>query len=166
MIFVTVGTDLPFDRMIRVIDDWARVTGRSDLFAQIGEGGWAPRYMPFKEFLQPLDFSNIVQEASIIISHAGMGTILSALLHRKPILVMPKMAELGEHRNDHQVATARRMQQLRNVNVAFDENELRSRLEKLDELLLPKSVTECASNEIIDNVRKFIFDGFSKHKKL
>ena len=42
MILVTVGTDLPFDRMVRVVDDWAGETGRRDVFAQIGEGGWEP----------------------------------------------------------------------------------------------------------------------------
>ena len=157
MIFVTVGTDLPFDRMMRVIDAWAGENQRQDVFAQIGEGGWEPQHLRFCHFLQPPEFEERFKAASVIISHAGMGTILSALHHRKPILVMPKRASLGEHRNEHQLATARRMMELGNVNVAFDEAELRERLERLDDLKQPRSIGESASDGLVRGLREFIF---------
>ncbi|RYD19253.1 MAG: glucuronosyltransferase [Verrucomicrobiaceae bacterium] len=158
MIFVTVGTDLPFDRMVRVIDKWARDNGRKDVFAQIGEGAWEPEYIGFSHFLQPPDFTEKFKAASIIISHAGMGTILSALHHGKPILVVPKRASLGEHRNEHQTATAKHMKELGNVNVAFDEHELRDRLDRLDELLQPKRIGGSASDSLVSGLRGFIFN--------
>ena len=158
MIFVTVGTDLPFDRMLRVIDAWAGEFGRDDVFAQIGEGGWQPRHIRFAEFLQPPEFARHFQAARVIISHAGMGTILTALHHRKPILVMPKRASLGEHRNEHQLATARHMMRLGNVNVAFDETELRDRLNRLDELKQPVPIGDRASDGLIRGLREFIFN--------
>ena len=83
MIFVTVGTDMPFDRMMKIIDRWAGETGRKDVFAQIGEGGWQPLHIPFVEFLEPAEFKKRFTESTLIIGHAGMGTILSALLHGK-----------------------------------------------------------------------------------
>ncbi|MCU0779024.1 MAG: hypothetical protein MUF86_15345, partial [Akkermansiaceae bacterium] len=95
--------------MLHVIDSWARENQRKDVFAQIGAGAWKPDFIEYVEFLEPREFKRRFNEASLIISHAGMGTILSALLHGKPILVMPKLASLGEHRNEHQLATARRM---------------------------------------------------------
>lgn len=157
MIFVTVGTDLPFDRMLRVIDAWAGDSGRDDVFAQIGEGAWEPENIRFANFLQPPEFAEYFKQASVIISHAGMGTILSALHHRKPILVMPKRASLGEHRNEHQLASARRMMELGNVNVAFDEAELRARLDRLDELTDPKAIGAVASDGLLRGLREFIF---------
>lgn len=157
MIFVTVGTDLPFDRMVRVIDDWARANHRADVFAQIGEGAWKPEFIRYSHFLQPPEFSQRFGEASLIISHAGMGTILSALRHGKPILVMPKRASLGEHRSEHQVATAKRMRELGNVNVALDEEELRSWLGRLDELMEPKRISDSASEDLVSGLRDFIF---------
>jgi len=159
MIFVTVGTDLPFDRMVKVIDDWARRHGRQDVFAQIGEGGWEPEYIRFSNFLEPPEFAKLFKSASVIISHAGMGTILSALHHGKPILVMPKRASLGEHRSEHQVATAKRMHELGNVNVAFDETELRERLDHLDQLAMPRRIGEGASDTLVAGLRNFIFNG-------
>jgi UDP-N-acetylglucosamine transferase subunit ALG13 len=94
----------------------------------------------------------------VIVSHAGMGTILTALHHRKPILVMPKRASLGEHRNEHQLATARHMMQLGNVNVAFDEAELRDKLDQLGELKLPLPIGDRASDGLIRGLREFIFN--------
>jgi UDP-N-acetylglucosamine transferase subunit ALG13 len=156
MILVTVGTDLPFDRMVKVVDAWAGECGRKDIFAQIGEGGWRPEHIPYSEFLQPDEFSSHFDSASIVISHAGMGTILSALFHGKPILVMPKLASLGEHRNEHQTATAVRMRELGNVNVAFDEQELRDRLDHLEELAPSRKIGSFASESLVAGIQDFI----------
>lgn len=165
MIFITVGTDLPFDRMMKVIDLWAGETGRKDVFAQIGEGGWQPKHIPFVEFLEPVEFKKRFAEATLIIGHAGMGTILSALLHGKPILVMPKKASLGEHRNEHQTATAKRMMALGNVNVAFDEAELRAKLDRVDELQGRDPIGAHASGGLVDGIREFIFQGGAGNRR-
>lgn len=157
MIFVTVGTDLPFDRMVKVIDSWASESGRADVFAQIGEGGWKPRHIHYSEFLQPSEFRDYLASANLIISHAGMGTILSAIDGGKPILVVPKRASLGEHRSEHQLATAQRMSELANVNVAFDEHELREKLDRIQELIQPAKVDQRGSNALIHGLRDFIF---------
>jgi UDP-N-acetylglucosamine transferase subunit ALG13 len=158
MIFVTVGTDLPFDRMVRVIDHWAAENSRSDIFAQIGDGGWEPQHIPFRNFLQPPEFREMFEAADLIISHAGMGTILSALHYGKPILVMPKRASLGEHRNEHQSATARHMMALAGVNVAFGEDELRCRLDHLETLDVPACIGATAGMGLTSALRDFIHD--------
>lgn len=157
VIFITVGTDQSFDRMLRVIDAWARENNRRDVFAQVGVGAWKPSYMDSVDFLEPREFKRRFDEASLIISHAGMGTILSALLQGKPILVMPKLASLGEHRNEHQTATARRMMEMGKVNVAFDEAELRAKLDHLDALIPREKIPPVATGPLIDGLRSFIF---------
>jgi UDP-N-acetylglucosamine transferase subunit ALG13 len=159
MILVTVGTDMPFDRMMKVVDTWAAETGRKDVFAQIGEGGWEPRHIPYVNFFDPAEFKQRFAEARLIIGHAGMGTILSALLHGKPILVMPKLARLGEHRNEHQTATAKRMMALGNVNVAFDEDEMLAKLAVVDSLQARGPIAPHASGPLVEGIRNFIFNG-------
>lgn len=156
MIFVTAGTALPFDRMIKIVDAWAHQRGRRDVFAQIGVGGWEPENLPFANLLQPNEFAEKVRRASVVISHAGIGTILSALHYEKPILVIPKLARLGEHRNDHQMATAHRMKELGNVNVAFDDEELRHRLDHLDELQAKARIGPFASKSLLNGIQSFI----------
>jgi UDP-N-acetylglucosamine transferase subunit ALG13 len=159
MILVTVGTDKPFDRMMKVVDRWAAERGRKDVFAQIGEGGWEPKHMPFVNFFEPVEFKQRFAAANLIIGHAGMGTILSALLHGKPILVMPKLARLGEHRNEHQTATAKRMMELGNVNVAFDEAEMFAKLDIVDSLQAKDPIGPHASGSLVEGIRHFIWHG-------
>ena len=53
-----------------------------------------------------------------------MGSIITALELGKRIIVMPRRADLGEHRSDHQVATAKRFAEQGRIEVAFNEREL------------------------------------------
>ena len=156
MIFVTVGTDNSFDRMVKVVDEWAEKSGRKDIVAQIGVGGWRPKHVDWCEMLNPSEFMERIDEASVIIAHAGMGTILTALSRGKAILVMPKRASLGEHRNEHQMATSRHLVELGRINVAFDEEELREKLEVIDTLVPKELIEEFAAAELIDGLRGFI----------
>lgn len=159
MLFVTVGTDMPFDRMVKVVDAWAGEVGRTDVFAQIGRTDWRPKHIAFTQFLEPPEFNRRFAESSMIVAHAGMGTILSALRYEKPILVMPRQAALGEQRNDHQLATARRLLELGKVNVAFDERELRTRLDRLSELEVRGKTGAYASGGLVTALRNFIHTG-------
>lgn len=156
MIFVTVGTDLPFDRLIRVVDEWAGASGRKDVFAQIGETDLAPRNIQYSKFLEPPQFVERFSQASTIVAHAGMGTILSALRYQKPIVVMPRRATLGEQRNEHQLATARRLSDMGKITVAMDEVEMRQMLDRLSHLTVKDKIGSHASPELISGIKTFI----------
>jgi UDP-N-acetylglucosamine transferase subunit ALG13 len=134
MIFATVGAQMPFDRMIRIVDSWAGMRERQDVFAQIGPSKYRPRHIRYSRFINPEQFRDSVRSADVIVSHAGMGTIISAVEMRKPILVMPRRGNLGETRNDHQVATAEQLNAMRLVEVAMDEETLLAKLDTLDRL--------------------------------
>jgi UDP-N-acetylglucosamine transferase subunit ALG13 len=156
MIFVTVGTDLPFDRLVRVVDDWAGLRRRTDVFAQIGASTWTPAHVSHTSFLPPDDFARRFADARVVVAHAGMGTILSALRWEKPLLVMPRRASFGEQRNDHQLATARHLSALQKVTVAMDEADLRERLDRLDDIRARAPIGPAASPELIDALRTFV----------
>jgi UDP-N-acetylglucosamine transferase subunit ALG13 len=159
MIFVTVGTDLPFDRLVRTVDAWAGETQRTDVFAQIGETAWRPTHIRFSKFLEPEEFRRCFNESTTIVAHAGMGTILSALQWGKPILVMPRQASLNEHRNEHQLATAKHLAGLGKIDVAFDEHSLRQKLERLSDLAAKERISPHASASLISALRAFIHQG-------
>ncbi|HMO46671.1 MAG TPA: glycosyltransferase [Rubrivivax sp.] len=156
MIFVTVGSDLPFDRLVRVVDEWAHSTGRTDVFAQIGDTKWRPAHIEWSQFLQPPDFARRVAAAKVVVAHAGMGSVLSALQWEKPILVMPRRASLGEVRNEHQLATATHLASLGTINVAMDEVELRDKLRRLRELQPSDRIGPYASAPLINALREVI----------
>lgn len=156
MIFVTIGTELPFDRLIRAVDEWAGAQGRTDVFAQIGDGTYTPRSISYRRFLDAPEFRARFNDARLIVSHAGMGTILTALAGGKPILVMPRSAALDEHRNEHQRATARHLLHTRQVEVAFDEHELAQKLETIERLAPAARIPAFADEELIRTIDAFI----------
>lgn len=156
MIFVTVGSANPFDRLIRAVDEWAGSRGRSDIFAQIGHSRYEPRHCNSVRFLSPSEFRDRVRSARIVVAHAGMGSIITAMEVGTPIIVMPKLAHLGEHRNDHQVATAKRFGQKPGIIAARDEQDLIVKLEHVEALSSPARIARTASADLIDAIRLFI----------
>jgi UDP-N-acetylglucosamine transferase subunit ALG13 len=156
MIFVTVGTQLPFDRLIQSIDRWAGSSSVGEVMAQIGPAQWKPSHVQWVEFVGPEEFRRYVETADAVVSHAGMGSIITALELGKPILVMPRRADLGEHRNDHQMATARRFHEQGRIEVAFDETELLDKLTHLDKIRARDRINTQASSKLVQTLQAFI----------
>ncbi len=156
MIFVTVGAQMPFDRLVRAVDEWAGARAREDVFAQIGGAEYEPRHIDFVRFLEPPQFLERYRAATTIVAHAGTGSILQALELGKPILVMPRRAALRETRNDHQVATAERFQSLGKVPVAWDEADLARQLDRLGDVVSERRVEPVASGPLVVRIKRFI----------
>lgn len=162
MILVAVGTQFPFDRLVETVDQWAHDSGRTDVIAQVGPSTRRPRHLEAHGFLPPKEFHALLKQADLVVAHCGMGSILSALAHGKPIVVMPRSSAKGEHRNDHQQATAQRFSDRPGVTVAWDEKQLRRCLESLtsqgkgDRTFAPLSPK--APRELTDRLRAFLRD--------
>lgn len=125
MIFVTVGNMDPFDRLIKAIDEWiASSETKVPVFAQIGTGTYRPKNCEFVPFLTPAEYRKKFQESQFVVSHAGMGTIITSLELMKTIVIMPKRASLGEQRNEHQLATVKHFKRSQNILVADTEADL------------------------------------------
>ncbi len=147
---------MPFDRLVSAVDRWAGQMGRNDVFAQVGDSSLSPEHIQSTPRLHPTEFRSKMREAELIISHAGMGSILTALEFDKPILVLPRRGAMRETRNDHQVATAKWLEEQGRVSVAMDEHELVLRLNALDGFAPPGQIQRWASDELLTAVRDFI----------
>jgi UDP-N-acetylglucosamine transferase subunit ALG13 len=156
LIFVTVGTQLAFDRLVTGVDEWAGGVGGREIFAQIGPTRLRPRHIEHAQFISPEECQERMTAAKAVVAHAGMGTILTALEMGKPLLVMPRSAALGEHRNDHQLATAHRFAELGRIKVAFDCAELPLRLEELDRVVASPPIGHWAPDDFLAGLRAFI----------
>ena len=152
MIYVTVGTQLPFDRLVRTVDEWAARRGRSDVFAQIGRSDYRPSAIAWTPFLALSESDDLINRAELIVSHAGTGTIIAALMRCKPAIVMPRRAELREHRSNHQVATARRFRHAYGICVAEDEAALYELLDEPPLMNAAPKIAGCAETELIQFV--------------
>lgn len=155
MIFVTVGTQLPFDRLTALMDNWAQQS-KEDVFAQVGPTKKKFYGLRTKEFLSPAEAEQCFDEADLIVAHAGMGSILSALQRSKPIIIFPRKASLGEHRNEHQMATARRFKNRFGIYVAFEEEELLGFLKDFKSLMSCDEISQFAPDEFIFKIKNLI----------
>ena len=133
MIFLTLGTyPLPFDRLLGAVDGMCQkgiIT--EDIFAQIGYSNYIPKHFRYERLLDKEVFDEILATSSVLIGHAGMGTITLALEHMKPLLVIPRLKKYGEHVNDHQLGTSRKFEELGHVLSAYDIQELPSKIQQL-----------------------------------
>lgn len=157
MIFVIVGTQEPFDRLIHYMDEWAAMTNNTDIIAQIADASYKPSNFNWFDFLPVNEFDKIFKEASFIVSHAGMGSIISALQYSKPIIVMPRLAELKEHRNDHQVATAKSFSKLGYVTAVYTKEELFSALDSRTKIKPIPPIGHQASETLLSTLQDFIY---------
>jgi len=79
------------------------------------------------------EFDDYFGKATLVIAHAGMGTIDMAMNTSKPILVIPRRKEFGEHVNDHQVWTARKFAELGHIVYCDELGDLPSLARKIEE---------------------------------
>lgn len=156
MIFVTVGTQLPFPRMIEAVVAWATQHGRTDLFIQHAGYAASLEGLPNSEFLDAATSARLMNEADIVVAHAGTGTILACLQNGTPCIIVPRKASLGEHRNDHQFATARRFEGRKGVFVVWDIADLPGILDRADALDGSDGINPFAEERLLQAIRDFI----------
>lgn len=154
MIFCTIGTQAPFDRLLKIVDEVAANIDE-EIIAQVDKSHYVAKNIKTIDFLPPDEFQKLFSSARMVVSHAGMGTIISAMTFQKPIIVFPRIAKLGEHRNEHQLATAEEMKALGYVYVANDAEELKSLLTNPNLKPLHK-VGKYASQSLINEMCKVI----------
>lgn len=154
-IFVTVGTQLPFDRLISAVDRWAS-QHRAEVFAQTGSSSLRPKHIQWQDFIGNAEANERLRTADLVVAHAGMGTILTRLETGLPLIVLPRRAALGEHRNDHQFATARRLSHLQGLWVADDEDALRERMSLFERPIDTHHLSTVASPSLIAAIQEFV----------
>ncbi len=158
MIFATVGTQLPFPRLMAALDAIA-ATNDEEIIAQTGaftDTNPGPvKHLSLREHLTPDQFQDLFTSARIVVAHAGIGTILSAKHHGKPLVLLPRRHALGEHRNDHQLATAKQVERLPGIHIAWEETDLAGLLTGQD--LSPADNSMSPSRAaLLDRLRGFI----------
>jgi len=159
LIFVTIGSQMPFDRLIIAVDEWAKDSGY-EVFAQVGQTQYIPQHIDWCNNLTPEQFLKKIRDASAVVSHAGMGTIITALELGKPIMIMPRRGDLRETRNDHQIATVKYFTTFDRVEVVMDEKELvngfKSLLSSSSLLKDHTPIGSYANDFLISTIRNYI----------
>lgn len=161
MIFVTVGSMFPFDRLAQAADAWARRNASQDVLVQIGEGRFVPKHARWVRMMRPGEFNDTISACDLVVAHLGMGSIITAMQAQKPVVLMPRIYELGEHTSDHQMHGTEWLRDKPGIWIAKDESELQQLLDEyvVGNIASPsEKATSIASPELIARVRQFILD--------
>jgi UDP-N-acetylglucosamine transferase subunit ALG13 len=158
MIFVTIGTQEPFDRLIKAMDDISLKMGVKVIAQVSSRSKLKVENMEVLDFISPTDFDRLFNEADLIVAHAGMGTIISALVNKKPLIVLAREKKLMEHRSDHQIATAKHFEDLGLLDVAWDTDDLESKIYKFinNQIKIKPTIGSYASLSLINSIRQDI----------
>lgn len=127
MIFVTVGTnEASFDRLLRAIDELGDLGQR--VLVQTAGASVRPRHAECVDFLPYEEMVSSMREATSVVTHAGVGSVLTALSAGKRPVVVPRLRQYGEAVDDHQVEFARQLAETGLVVVVEDLALLREAL--------------------------------------
>ena len=106
MILVTVGThDRPFDRLIKAMDELA--AGMAEpVVIQRGVSSILPQHAAHFDFTTGRRMEELAAVARVIVAHAAAGSIILALKSKKPLVIVPRLRQVGEVIDDHQTQLA------------------------------------------------------------
>ena len=105
MIFVTLGTnDKQFTRLLDACEKAIEEKAIADrVVVQAGFTKYESKNMEIFDYMDRDQFSTFMNSADLVITHGGVGTIMTALKERKKILAAARLSEYHEHVNDHQI---------------------------------------------------------------
>lgn len=105
MIFVTFGTfHCEFLRPLRIIEK-AVIEGKvnEEIIVQSGHTTFNSSYLKIIPFFTKPALSKLYDDARIVVSHAGAGSILTGLRKGKKLIVIPRLKKFNEHVDNHQL---------------------------------------------------------------
>ena len=121
MILVTIGTSLPFDRLLSALDGLAE---KERVVVQAGASSLRPAGAEVVDFLPFDELVELIESARVVVTHAGAGSVLLSLrIGRRPVVV-PRLHRCGEAVDDHQLEFGRRMASLGLVTLVEDPADL------------------------------------------
>jgi UDP-N-acetylglucosamine transferase subunit ALG13 len=104
VILVTIGTSDPFDRLLAAV---ARLPTGEEIVAQCGASIVRPANARCVSFLGFDELNALIKSARIVVTHAGAGSVLTALAAGRRPVVVPRLRRYGEAVDDHQVEFGR-----------------------------------------------------------
>jgi UDP-N-acetylglucosamine transferase subunit ALG13 len=105
LILVVLGThELPFTRLL---DEVERVKRdgliQDEIIVQHGHTKYNSEHLTLKPFFSFEKMDLLYEQASLIITHAGTGSVINGLRKGKTVIAAPRLKKYGEHNDDHQL---------------------------------------------------------------
>ncbi|EMY4796375.1 MULTISPECIES: PssE/Cps14G family polysaccharide biosynthesis glycosyltransferase [Bacillus cereus group] len=161
MIFVTTGThEQQFNRLVKKIDEMKKNKEITDeVFIQYGYSTYIPKYCKGSKLIGYNEMMKKMEEASVIITHGGPGSIMTPLSLGKTPIVVPRNKDFDEHVDNHQIDFVKRLEKKRQVIAVYDINQMREKIQIcLKDNTLEKSEFITNNPVFIEKFKKMIQD--------
>ncbi len=153
MIFVTLGNDKhKFNRLLNQIVSLSKDAPAYKFMVQSGHTDFQEKdNLKFKSFFDKETFYKNIKEASLVISHAGAGTLIKLIQANKKPIVVPRLLKFNEHLNDHQLEIAN---EFRKKDLCYLVKNIKDlNIDLIDKSLNQKSISNNKKNvELFDNL--------------
>jgi UDP-N-acetylglucosamine transferase subunit ALG13 len=158
---ITVGTLLPFDRLVNAVASLNPAIRPSRLIAQVGKGGTRPEGMDVRESIDFGEMQQLLERANVVFCHGGTGSLITALRAGCRVVAMPRSADLGENNDDHQREIVAALAERGLIEVAEDAIALQGAVERA--LAKPAQRATTDATALIRRLRKLTEGSFGGH---
>ena len=105
LILVTLGTqDKSFTRLLDAVQRQIDLENiKDEVIVQAGVTEYKSRNMKIKKLMPIKKLNKLIEECDLLITHGGVGSILSGLEHNKKVIAAARLKKYDEHESDHQL---------------------------------------------------------------
>lgn len=105
MIFVTLGTqDKGFKRLLEAIQKQIDLGNiKEKVVVQAGCTKFESKDMEVFDLIPFDEFDKLISQADLLITHGGVGSIITGLKNNKKVIAAARLEKYKEHTNDHQL---------------------------------------------------------------
>ena len=143
LIFVTLGTqDKPFYRLLEALEYQINIGNISEeVVVQAGGTKFKSDKMKIFDLVSQDDFAQYIKCSRIIITHGGVGSIITALSNDKKVIAVPRLAKYGEHVNDHQLQILKCFEKKGYILPLYDLNDFPNVLNDIENFIPQKYIS-------------------------
>lgn len=156
MIFITLGSQkFQFNRILKKIDELIeKDIIKEEVFAQIGYSDYRPINYKYEDFLDREKFSKLMESSTLVITHGGTGAIITAVKAGKKVIAVPRLAQYGEHVDDHQLQLLKQFDGMGIILPCYDIEELDKKIIKIEKIKLNPYISN--TKVILEDIEKYI----------
>ena len=105
MILITLGTqDKQFTRLLESVQkEIDKGNIKDEVVVQAGHSIFESKDIVIFDLIDREKFADLISKCDLLITHGGVGSIITGLQHNKKVIVAPRLAKYDEHMNDHQL---------------------------------------------------------------
>ncbi len=156
MVFVTLGTnDESFARLLKAIDkaiDKGLI--KDKVVVQAGCTKYESKNMEIMDLVPREKFDEYIEKCDLLITHGGVGSILTGINNNKKVIAVARLAKYKEHGNDHQLQIVENFGKLGYIIPVTNVDDLEDAIKKVKTFKPKKFVSN--TNNFIKIIEDYI----------